>query len=206
MISGIKNVPRFHFLTPLFCMLLLAPVGVHATHSASEPSDGTVRSFIDVDPPRRIAPFSFYDHRGRKITLAGFRGRIVLLNLWAAWCPPCVREMPALDRLQAKFPKTDFVVLPLSLDKGGIATVKAFYLRYGLRHLGLFSDPDSKAGAGFPVDVLPASFIIGRDGGVKRFLRSFIDWDAPEAEAMIRHLILTPRSDEYSRPGEIRDR
>lgn len=196
MIAGMEYVPRVLFLTPILCMLLLAPVGVQATHSASEPSDGTVRSFIDVKPPRKIVPFYFYDKQGREITLADFRGKIVLLNLWATWCPPCVQEMPALDRLQAKFPKTDFVVMPLSLDRDGIARVQGFYLRYELRNLDVFSDPGSAARAGFPVDVLPASFIIGRDGRLKRFLRSFVNWDDPEAEAMIRRLISTQQSDE----------
>lgn len=177
---------------PIICILSLAYVPAQATHSATEPSDGTVRSFIDVKPPRRIGLFPFFDSQGRKISLADFGGKIVLLNLWATWCPPCVREMPALDRLQAKFPKSEFVVLPLSLDRGGIARVRSFYLRYGLRNLGQFSDPDSNAGAEFPVDVLPASFMIGRDGRVTRFLRSFVDWDAPEAAALIQRLISAP--------------
>lgn len=192
MITSIKILSRFFFQMPIFCILLLASAEVQATHSATEPSDGTVRSFIEVEPPRKIDPFYFYNDKGRPITLAGFRGKIVLLNLWATWCPPCIREMPALDRLQAKFPKSEFVVMPLSVDRGGIATVRAFYRRYGLRHLGVFSDPTLAVRAGFPVDVLPASFIISRAGQVTQFLRSFVNWDAPEAESMIRRLISTP--------------
>lgn len=192
--SRLKGIRRFLFMAPTFGMLLLTPGVVQATHSASEPSDGTVRSFIAVDPPRKVSPFQFYDGNGRPITLAAFRGKVILLNLWATWCPPCIREMPALDRLQSKFKKSEFVVIALSLDRGGGPVVRTFYQKYGLRHLGMFLDPDKSAGAAFPVDVLPASFILGRDGRLKAFLRSFADWDAPEAEAMIRHLILAPQN------------
>ena len=102
--------------------------------------------------------------------------------------------MPSLDRLQAKFAKTDFVVVPLSLDRGGTAMIEAFYQRYELRSLDVFSDPQSKASAAFPVDVLPASFIIDRNGRLLSELRSFVNWDDPLAEIMIRGLIAKPKT------------
>ena len=91
-----KKALRRFIVTPLLCLALLPLSGARANHSASEPSDGTVKSFIELKPPRKIAPFPFFDEKGRRLTLAQFRGKIVLLNLWATWCPPCVREMPAL--------------------------------------------------------------------------------------------------------------
>jgi len=190
----LKFVPHRFFLMCTVCMLVTATSVVQASHSATEPSDGTVRSFIYVKPSGEIAPFHFHVGQGRKSTLADFRSRIVLFNLWATWCPPCVREIPALDRLQAKFSKTDFIVLPLSQDHGGIAQVRTFYRRLGLRHLDVFSDPASRAGAGLPVDVLPASFLIGRDGRLTAFLRSYVDWDDPRAETMVRRLIAARQS------------
>lgn len=195
LISDNNAIRCIFFLVSTFCSLLLAPAAVQATHSATEPSDGTVRSFITEQPPRKIASFHFDDARGQPITLAKFRGKVLMVNLWATWCPPCVREMPALDRLQGKFKGTDFIVVPLSLDRGGIPVIESFYQKNGLRHLEVFSDSDQSAEVAFPVDVLPANFIVDQDGRVISFLRSFVDWDAPEAEAMIRRLISTPQID-----------
>ncbi|UCH74193.1 MAG: TlpA family protein disulfide reductase [Rhodospirillales bacterium] len=168
---------------------LVAPVSALATHSASEPSDGTVASFRMLEPPRAPPPFQFLDAGGRTVTLADFRGKVLLLNLWATWCAPCIREMPALDRLQAKLGKEEFLIVPISLDKEGRPAVEAFYERLGLRHLEIYLDPTMSIEAAFPVDVLPANFLVDREGRVTGFLRSYVDWEAPEAEAMIRGLL-----------------
>ncbi|MDH3475152.1 MAG: TlpA family protein disulfide reductase [Rhodospirillales bacterium] len=175
---------------------MLVPAAARATHEATEPSDGTVASFIMVDPPREPPHFQFFDAGGRTLTLADFRGKVLLLNLWATWCPPCIREMPALDRLQAKLGKEDFLIVPISLDREGRPVVEAFYQGLGLRHLGMYLDPTLAIGAAFPTDVLPANFLVDRQGRVVGYLRSYADWEAPEAEAMIRRLIALPA------PGE----
>jgi thiol-disulfide isomerase/thioredoxin len=157
-----------------------------ATHSATEPSDGTVASFLEVVPPRVVEDFFFYDSDGRVVRLSSFRGKVVLLNLWATWCPPCIRELPALDRLQGKLGGESFMVLSLSLDRSGRKIVERFFRRLKIRNLSLFVDPGHATGAAFPIDVLPATFVIDRDGRMVSFLRSYADWDAPEAEDMIR--------------------
>ena len=157
-----------------------------ATHSATEPSDGTVASFLEVVPPRAVEDFFFYDSDGRVVRLSSFRGKVVLLNLWATWCPPCIRELPALDRLQGKLGGESFMVLSLSLDRSGRKIVERFFRRLKIRNLSLFVDPGHATGAAFPIDVLPATFVIGREGRMVSFLRSYADWDAPEAEDMIR--------------------
>lgn len=189
-ILGKRLVP----VTALLCLVAaLLPGTARATHEASEPSDGTVGSFRMFDPPREPPAFSFLDADGRTLTPADFRGKVLLLNLWATWCAPCIREMPALDRLQATVGKEAFAVLPVSIDREGRPVVEAFYRRLGLQHLGMYLDPGGRAiQAALPIDVLPANFLFDRDGRVTGFLRSYVDWDAPEAEAMIRRLISPP--------------
>jgi len=165
---------------------VVAPLPAGAYHERAEPSDGTVRSFIKVWPPVQPAAFEFRDGEGSVLDLTRFRGKVVLLNIWATWCPPCLREMPALDRLQARLGTDDVVVVPLSIDHDGRAVVSRFYARLGVRHLGIYVDPVQASGKGFPVDVLPATFILDRQGRMVSYLRSFVDWDAPEAAVMLR--------------------
>ncbi len=165
---------------------ILVAQSAAATHSATEPSDGTVGSFLKVSPPRALTDFSFYDSEGHVVRLSDFRGKVVLVNLWATWCPPCIRELPALDRLQGRLGGESFMVLSLSLDRVGRKTVEKFFRRLKIQHLGLFVDPGHAASAAFPIDVLPATFVLDREGRIVSFLRSYADWDAPEAENMIR--------------------
>src|SRR3989304_5648179 len=83
------------------------------------PAGGAVARFPPTDPPRPASDAAFEDGAGRRLTLADFRGRVVLLNFWATWCGPCVVEMPSLDRLQARLGGADFTVVALSQDRGG---------------------------------------------------------------------------------------
>jgi thiol-disulfide isomerase/thioredoxin len=190
-------VKRRFLLKALICLTaMFVPAVGQATHETTEPSDGTVASFRMFDPPREPPYFQFFDAGGQTLTLADFRGKVLLLNLWATWCAPCIREMPALDRLQATVGKEDFLVLPISLDSEGRPIVEAFYQRLGLQHLDMYLDPGRSIGAAFPIDVLPANFLVDREGRVTGYLRSYADWEAPEAEAMIRRLISVPRETE----------
>ncbi len=187
--SEIKPNSIFLLLAVTLYVILFIPTAGEATHSASEPSDGTVQSFRSLQPPREPPYFEFQNHNGQTINLASFRGKVILLNLWATWCVPCIREMPSLDRLQAKIGKEDFVVLPISLDRGGRPVVEAFYRKLKIRHLGIYLDPELSVQKAFPIDVLPANFLVNRDGRVTGFLRSYVDWDAPEAATVIRQMI-----------------
>lgn len=173
----------------LACVVVCSPAS-HAYHEANEPSDGTVKSFRAVQPPTPLPASSFVeDGDGKAVPLASYRGKIVLLNLWATWCPPCVRELPALDRLQARLGGPDFDVVTVSLDQDGAARPGAFFERLNIAHLPLYVDPHKRLGRFFPTDVLPASFVIDRQGRVTHFLRSFVDWDDPGAAEMFLGLM-----------------
>jgi len=170
--------------------LIVPTAATHAYHEASEPSDRTVKSFKPVRPPRPLPESLFVEDRdGAPIELVSYRGKVVLLNLWATWCPPCVRELPALDRLQARLGGDDFDVLTVSLDRAGAVQAVPFFKRLKIAHLPLYADPHKRLATIFPVDVLPASFIIDRQGRVTHFLRSIVDWDDPDAAGMFLGLM-----------------
>lgn len=167
----------------LFCTTAIA------SHEATEPSDGTVNSFRWLKDPLALDAVSIHNKDGKEINLSEFDGKIVLLNLWASWCPPCIRELPALDRLQQRLGDEEFVVVAVSLDKDPQVAREMFFERLSIENLALYIEPVEKIGQFFPVDVLPANFIIDKKGQAIGMLRSYADWDDPQADALFKRLI-----------------
>ena len=103
------------------------------------------KNFIQHEAPKPIASIAFEDDQGRPRSFAEFRGKIVLLNIWATWCGPCRREMPSLDRLQGLLGGSDFEVVALSIDRAGLGPVRKFYADVGIRNLAIYIDSSGKA-------------------------------------------------------------
>ena len=180
---------RFYPTLPLILLFFLFHTQVSAYHEASEPSDGTVDSFRWLNNPLALNNVPIHDNEGKQLALSRFAGKIVLLNLWASWCSPCVRELPALDRLQQRLGGEDFVVVAVSLDSDHELARKMFNERLAIEHLKLYFEPAEQLGRFFPVDVLPASFIIDRKGQAMGLMRSYVDWDDPRADTLINRLV-----------------
>jgi thiol-disulfide isomerase/thioredoxin len=142
--------------------------------------------------PAPAVSFSGVD--GTPKTLADFSGRVVLLNLWATWCAPCVKEMPALDRLQASFADSPFTVVALSVDRQGLAAVQPFFTKAGIKHLPVYVDNGGKNMGTLAPRGLPTSWLIGRDGSVLARLEGEAEWDSPAALAVIRYALALPAS------------
>jgi thiol-disulfide isomerase/thioredoxin len=127
----------------------------------------------------------FQDEEGRDLTLNNFRGRAVLLNVWATWCVPCRKEMPALDRLQAKLGGDEFLVIPMSIDREGVAAVKRFYQELGLEKLGIYVDPSGKGSRVLAIPGVPTTLLVDRQGREVARKMGPAEWDAPEMVALI---------------------
>jgi thiol-disulfide isomerase/thioredoxin len=142
-----------------------------------------------AETPAPAPALAFTDLEGRPASLADFRGRVVLLNLWATWCAPCVEELPSLDRLQSRMGGPGFEVVALSLDRGGRAQVEPFLARIGVRALRPHLDPGSAAMAALRPRGLPTTYLIDREGRIAGRLEGTADWDSPAARRLIeRHL------------------
>lgn len=138
--------------------------------------------------PKAVADFPFIDETGAPRSLADFRGRYVLLNVWATWCVPCREEMPALDRLQAKLGGPGFTVLALSIDSGGVRAVKRFYAETGVRSLGVYVDPSLKAASALRIAGVPATILLDPQGReIGRHLGP-AQWDSERALEELRGL------------------
>lgn len=188
-------------LRPLARRRLLGALAAGATLQAglaprkagAAPPDGGL-SRLREHPEGRPLPegLVFTDAAGRETGFAAFRGRGLVVNFWATWCPPCVAEMPALDALHAAVAAEGLEVLALSSDRGGKAQVEPFYQRTGIRHLGIWLDPRGAAGRALGVRGLPTTVIIDRKGQEVARLEGEAAWDRPELVAAIRRLTGTP--------------
>lgn len=127
---------------------------------------------------KTLAPLDFFDAGGKKHSLAEFKDEVVLVNLWATWCPPCVAELPALDRLQEKLKGKKFRVVAVNLDrKGEAAHVTAFFAREKIKHLGIYWDKERQVPEKWPYEGLPVSWLLNRDGAVIGEFKGPFEWD-----------------------------
>jgi thiol-disulfide isomerase/thioredoxin len=142
--------------------------------------------------PRRAIPIAFQREDGAKLTLADFKGRAVLLNLWATWCIPCRAEMPALDRLQAAKGGPGFEVVAVNVDTARPEKRAAFLDNVGIKSLARYLDSSGDAFETLHNDGkalgLPVSLVIDKDGCELGVVEGGAKWDSADAQALIATL------------------
>jgi peroxiredoxin len=139
------------------------------------------------------ADFTLPDLQGQRVRLSDFRGKVVFLNLWATWCPPCRMEMPSMEALYRRFAHDDFVVLAVAEDEGGAAAVGSFVHDLGLTFPVLL-DPEATLSPRYGATGYPETFIIDRDGDVVNHTIGPEEWDSKEMIAYFQRLLATPAS------------
>lgn len=170
-------------------LLILGGAGV-AGAAEYPPTDGAMQGFVLVKERTPAPAEPFEDGAGATLSLADFGGQVLLVNFWATWCPPCVHEMPSLDRLQAELGGEDFQVLAISQDRGGARVAEPFLReRLELDNLALYLDPQFRVWKAFQAGGLPATYAIDRQGRIVGVLRGAAEWDSDDAKALVRHLI-----------------
>jgi len=130
----------------------------------------------------------FLGPAGAPQRLSDFRGRVVLVNLWASWCEPCLREMPALSRLQGRLGGKDFQVVAVNLDRNP-AEGRAFLRARGIRNLAFYRDNKLALFEALNVPGLPLSVLIDREGRTIGRLAGPAAWDGPAARKVISEAI-----------------
>ncbi|QRM35258.1 TlpA disulfide reductase family protein [Microvirga sp. VF16] len=135
--------------------------------------------------PRPVPAITFKGPQGEDLTLASFRGKFVVLNIWATWCVPCRKEMPTLDRLQGLFNNDDVAVVALSLDRQGREVVDKFFRDIGVEHLVPYVDSSGQALRDLGLVGLPGTLLIDRDGLEIGRLLGEADWSG---QAMVEFI------------------
>ncbi|MGU3495194.1 thiol:disulfide interchange protein TlpA [Xanthobacteraceae bacterium A53D] len=140
--------------------------------------------------PRRMPDLTFADAAGKPVTLDDFKGQTLLINLWATWCVPCRKEMPALDQLETAMGGPDFKVVAINLDTRDPKKPHAFLNEIGVKSLAFYADPETKSfqalrtvGRGFG---LPTTLLVDGKGCEIGFLAGPAEWHSEEAQELIR--------------------
>jgi thiol-disulfide isomerase/thioredoxin len=174
-------------------VLSLRPARIEKIPQAPAPSAESQNSagagqnlgqFTVLSAPLPAPALSFTTRDGAQKQLADFKGKLVLVNLWATWCGPCVEEMPSLERLQAKL-GDKLTILAISEDRQGETVVAAFLQKNGIQHLAIFLDPKAAATNAFSAQGLPSSYLIARDGTIVGKEEGGAAWDSSEMVAKL---------------------
>jgi thiol-disulfide isomerase/thioredoxin len=157
--------------------------------SAEVPASSGIPKLVVLPQPQPAADITFEDGDGKARRLSEWRGKVVVINLWATWCAPCKVEMPTLDRLQAALGGADFEVIALSLDRAGAAGPRQFLETGGMKNLGLYIDDTGEAGRALKAAGLPTTVIIDREGREIARLAGTAEWDSAAAIGWLRGVI-----------------
>ena len=189
---------RHAFLSPTrrqaLAITLFSSLGAIPAVARQPPRfSGPSSQFVQIDPPEEAGSLVLTDLAGKTRPLSAYRGKAVLLNFWASWCPPCRRELPILRRLQTKTAREPFVVVPVSLDRS-VATVKAYLDRLGLADLKTFIDAEGIVASGpksakptpFPLYGMPMTYLLDREARSVGYLVGEADWTSPEGLELLR--------------------
>ena len=183
-----------------FYLFSLGPLPGAATSSSKTPDlsgNGGYRDFAKgpmaaflVKPERPAVPdLNFKGAQGNGLKLSQWKGRVVLVNLWATWCAPCRKEMPTLADLQKQLGSKDFEVIAMSVDRKGIEASSAYLKETGADALGLYVDETTKSLGDLQGLGLPLSILVDRKGREIGRLLGPAEWNSSEAMALVKAAI-----------------
>ncbi|MGH1419455.1 MAG: TlpA family protein disulfide reductase [Hyphomicrobiaceae bacterium] len=157
-----------------------APTDAKATKAGAK-----LEKFQYLETPTTLPEIVFTGPEGQPLKLESFRGKVVLLNVWATWCAPCRHEMPSLDRLQKDLGSDKFEVVALSIDKSGLPGVKQFLEAIGITHLKAYVDPTTEQTRPLKILGMPTTLLIDAKGREIGRLTGPAQWDSDAAKAIV---------------------
>jgi thiol-disulfide isomerase/thioredoxin len=157
----------------------------------SAPDDSDMPPAADVIQQAAPTPapnLHFTDAAGRKLTLDAFRGRGLVVNLWATWCGPCVAEFPTLAAIAPQLALSKILVLPISIDAEGLKVVQPFYQTHAIRDVPILLDPDGSATDALNAAGIPITIIIDTQGRLVGTTQGASNWNTPRTIRLIQRL------------------
>jgi peroxiredoxin len=148
----------------------------------------TLQTTKSIQPGLNAPNFTFPDIHGKKISLSDYRGKVVLVNVWATWCPPCRKEMPSMQKLYDKFKGENFEILAVSIDSQGREAVAPLMQKMNLTFPALL-DPGETIRPLYGITGVPESFIIDKNGVLVDKIIGPINWSTPDVFLSFKGLI-----------------
>ena len=137
---------------------------------------------------KNISNLTFKDHKEKEISFSDFKGKILLVNFWATWCAPCIKEMPSLDRLETKI-NGDFDVIAISVDRDGVEKVTDFFDENKISNLEKFFDIKNSLAKEMNLYGVPTSFFVNKEGDLIGYYLGDMEWDNDTVINFINYLI-----------------
>jgi peroxiredoxin len=146
---------------------------------------------VSIESGTPAPDFTFPGLDGKKVSLSDYKGKVVLVNIWATWCPPCVDEMPSMEKLYQKFKGENFEILAVSIDEPGLKAVAPFMKKSGLTFPALI-DSEGAIKTVYGITGIPESFIIDQQGILIKKIVGPVDWAATNIFRFFSDLIQKP--------------
>ncbi len=166
--------------------------GASSTKRIAGLNRGAMATFVVQKSPQDLPDLTFVNAKGKPVSLRNWRGRVVLVNLWAVWCAPCRKALPGLNRLKAKVGKKDFDVVTISVDKGKLGPAKKALRRAKVKGLKFYGDPSGGVVQALRTKSLPMAILVDRDGREIGRATGFAKWDSPDGVKLVKAAVKTP--------------
>lgn len=167
-----------------------APAAVASAPAEAPAPKGA--DFVWYDAPKDAPATVFKDAAEADKTLADFKGKALVVNFWATWCAPCVKEMPTLDALQAQMGGDTFQVVTISQDREGAKVAQPFVEKNGWKNLALYVEPQGRFQRDASIRGLPTTIVIDRTGKEVGRVEGEVNWTSPEVVEKLKALASAP--------------
>lgn len=168
----------------LFVLCLLTALTACSKQDSSKKSAGTAAVEKSPAPDVSLVALS----NGSALKLSDLKGKVVLLNFWATWCPPCREEIPSMMKLNSAMAGKPFQMVAVSIDEGGKPAIEAFFKESGMS-LPTYLDASGASSKSYGITGVPESFIIDKQGVIVKKVVGGVSWDAPEVISFLEGLM-----------------
>ncbi|MDB4470850.1 TlpA family protein disulfide reductase [Deltaproteobacteria bacterium] len=179
---------RFGLLKILLPIICAAFLLVGCGDQSSEQTRASTGSGIGTDKGQVAPDFTLTDMQGQKVSLADMRGKVVILNFWATWCPPCREEMPSMEMLYRKYKDQGLVILAVNTEKDGANLVKNF-LQKTPYTFPILLDTAAEVQNRYNVYRFPETYVLDRNGNVAERVTGAIDWTSEQTVKLMKTLL-----------------
>ncbi len=178
----------------LFCLAVATAAGAQAMLSEKVYDTGkplqkpmVMLPFTEFHSARKTPDLDLRTLEGKKVDLGQYKGKVLILNVWATWCAPCLREIPALMELQKRLESTNVRLVGLSVDEDP-TQIPGFLMKFKFTGFDTWLDPTQNIDSLMPLSVVPTNYVFDGSGNLIGFLRGYLPWEDPEVLPFLEKL------------------